>query len=32
MDSTDGDAIHLHGDEEIVEVIDLDDKEPDSGE
>lgn len=31
MDNTEQDAIELHGDEEIVEVIDLDDTEPGPG-
>lgn len=28
MDDTEGNAIELHGDEEIIEVIDLNDTEP----
>ncbi len=31
MENTEGNAIELHGDEEIVEVIDLDDTEPGPG-
>ena len=32
MDNTEGNAIDIHGDEEIIEVIDLDDSEPGPGE
>lgn len=31
MDNTEGNAVELHGDEEIIEVIDLNDTEPGPG-